>query len=376
MNGRQRASTRDSITAVRGIRVGHWTDRRAATGCTVVRFDKGAVGGVDVRGAAPGTRETDLLRPENTVEEVHAVVLAGGSAFGLDAASGVSRYLVERGIGLEFGGHRIPIVPAAILFDLGLGRPKHPDAMAGYRAAAAATSGAVAEGSVGAGAGATIAKQAGPNRRLKGGLGTASETLGTGVVAGAIVAVNAVGTIRDPATGEVVAAPRGDRRGFIDIDDVLRSGKSWRDLHPEEFPESAGQPAGGPSSNGASPSTREASQAEPVGAGQNTTIAVVATNAKLNKALANRLATVCHDAFARTTWPAHTRGDGDAIFTLATGEVELDPAGYGALEAMATRALERAVLRGVRLATGFGGVPSASEWLAQGGRARVPRGVR
>lgn len=354
----------DAITDVPGIRVGHWTSRRAATGCTVVRFDGGAVGGVDVRGAAPGTRETDLLRTENTVEEVHAIVLAGGSAFGLEAASGVMRYLVEHGVGLEFGGHRIPIVPSAILFDLGIGKGPteggYPDVEAGYRAAARASGGAVAQGSVGAGTGATVAKQAGPNRRLKGGLGTASEVLENGVIAGALVAVNAVGTILDPATAEVVAAPRGNRRGsFVDIDAVLRTGKSWRDLHPEES-----APAAAPSK--ASP---RAAAADPALKGQNTTIAVVATNAKLTKALANRLATVCHDAFARTTWPAHTRGDGDAIFTLATGEIEVDPAGYGALEAMATRALERAVLNGVRLADSLDGVPSAGEW-----RSRVRRG--
>jgi L-aminopeptidase/D-esterase-like protein len=350
----------DAITDVPGIRVGHWTDRRAATGCTVIRFDRGAVGGVDVRGAAPGTRETDLLRPDNTVEEVHAIVLAGGSAFGLDAASGVVRYLVERGIGLEFGGHRIPIVPAAILMDLGIGKPVHPDADAGYRAAARATRGAVAQGSVGAGTGATVAKQAGPNRRLKGGLGTASEVLGTGVMTGALVAVNAVGTIRDPATAEVVAGPRGNRRGtFIDIDEVIRTGKSWRDLHPEESP-----PVVDPSRPQAPPS------GAPGDRGENTTIAVVATNARLTKALTNRLATVAHDAFARTTWPAHTRGDGDAIFALATGDVEVDPAGYNALEAMATRALERAVLKAVRLAEGLAGVPSAAEWRRRPRRSR------
>lgn len=343
----------DAITDVSGIRVGHWTDRRNITGCTVVRYDRGAVGGVDVRGAAPGTRETDLLRPENTIEEVHAIVLAGGSAMGLDAASGVVRYLRERGLGLEFGVHRIPIVPSAILFDLGIGRPVFPDADAGYRAAAKASGGRVLEGSVGAGMGATVAKQAGPERRLRGGLGSASETLGTGVVAGALVAVNAVGTIRDPATAEVVAAPRGRARRFLDIDEVLRTGRSWRDLHPEE---------------GSSPTViTDDDENSP---GHNTTIAVVATNAKLTKALANRLATVCHDALARTTWPAHTRGDGDTIFTLATGAIEVDPAGYNALEAMATRALERAVLRGVRLATGLGGVPSAAEWLAPRRRPR------
>lgn len=356
----------DAITDIPGIRVGHWTSRRAVTGCTVVRFDRGAVGGVDVRGAAPGTRETDLLRTENTVEEVHAIVLAGGSAFGLEAASGVMRYLVEHGVGLEFGAHRIPIVPSAILFDLGIGRGPtaggFPGVDEGYRAAARASGGAVVQGSVGAGTGATVAKQAGPDRRLKGGLGTASEVLGTGVIAGALVAVNAVGTIVDPTTAEVVAAPRGDRSGtFVDIDEVLRTGKSWRDLHPEESP-----PLVDPSKGGAN----ARSDAPPEGRGENTTIAVVATNAKLTKALANRLATVCHDAFARTTWPAHTRGDGDAIFTLATGDIELDPAGYGALEAMATRALERAILKGVRLAEGLDGVPSAAEWNAAPRRQR------
>jgi len=345
------AERRDAITDVPGIRVGHWTDRRNVTGCTVIRCDRGAVGGVDVRGAAPGTRETDLLRPENTIEEVHAIVLAGGSAFGLDAASGAVRYLHERGLGLEFGEFRIPIVPAAILFDLGIGRPVAPDERAGHLAASRATGGRVAEGSVGAGTGATVAKQAGPSRRLKGGLGTASEWLDTGVVAGALVAVNAVGTIRDPATAEVVAAPRGRPRRFLDIDDVLRTGRSWRDLHPEE----AGPPV---------------VVTDDPDAGQSTTIGVVATNAKLTKALASRLATVCQDAFARTIWPAHTRGDGDTVFTLATGDVEVDPAGYSALEAMATRAMERAILRGVRLATGLAGVPSASEWTSR--RRRAP----
>ncbi|MCC6236353.1 MAG: P1 family peptidase [Dehalococcoidia bacterium] len=342
----------DAITDVPGVRVGHWTSRRAATGCTVVRVDRGAVGGADIRGAAPGTRETDLLRTENTVEEVHAVVLSGGSAFGLAAADGVMTYLAERGLGFEVGVHRIPIVPSAILFDLGIGTGAHPDAEAGYRAAARASSGAVAQGSVGAGTGATVAKQAGPARRLKGGLGTASEVLENGLIAGALVAVNAVGTIRDPATAEVVAAPRGDRRGtFVDLEAVFRTGKSWRDLHPEEAPPAVNPAERGPSGT-------------PEGRGENTTIAVIATNAKLTKALANRLATVAHDAFARTTWPAHTRGDGDAIFTLATGEVEVDPAGYGALEVMATRALERAILSGVRHAEGLAGVPSAAEWQA------------
>lgn len=324
---------RDALTDVPGIRVGHWTDRRAATGCTVVLSTAGAVGGVDVRGAAPGTRETDLLRPGNLVDRVHAVVLSGGSAFGLAAADGVMRYLAERGIGFPVRNAVVPIVPAAILLDLGIGRPDYPDAAAGYAAARRATGGAIAEGSVGAGTGATIAKMAGPDRMLKGGLGTASEQLGTGVIVGAIAAVNAVGTIRDPRTGRVVAAPRADRPGaFIDIDRVLRTGEPWRE-HPP-LPE-------------------------------NTTLGLVATNAVLNREQANRLATVCQDAYARTTWPAHTRGDGDTVFALATGAVEIDAAGYFALEAMACRALERAVLRGVRLATSLAGVPSVEEWRAR-----------
>jgi L-aminopeptidase/D-esterase-like protein len=299
-----------------------------------VIYPPGATGGVDVRGAAPGTRETDLLQPGNLVERVHAVLLAGGSAFGLDAASGVVRYLEERGWGLAFAGQVVPIVPAAVLFDLGLGRPRRPDAEAGYRAARAARAGAVAEGSVGAGTGATVAKQAGPARRLKGGLGTASERTDTGVVVGALAAVNAVGGIRDPRTGELVAAPRADGFGFVDLEAFWRTGGPWPEL--------------------------VAAEPEP----ENTTLAVVATNARLTKAQANRLALVCHDGFARTIWPAHTQGDGDTIFVLATGEVEVDAAGYGALEALATRAVERAVLRGVRLATGLAGVPAAGEWLA------------
>ncbi len=333
---------RDAITDVPGIKIGHWTNRRAATGCTVVLCPESTVGGVDVRGAAPGTRETDVLRPGNLVEAVHAVVLTGGSAFGLDAAGGVMRYLEERGVGLEFGGSRIPIVPAANLFDLGLGVPRRPDAAAGYRAASRATGGRVAEGSVGAATGATIAKGAGRARSLKGGLGTASERLDTGVIMGAIVAVNAGGSIGDPRTGEVVAAPRADGVGFIDLDAHLRSGRAWKEDENEDGEDSDDTDSGP----------------------ENTTLAVVATSAQLTKTQVNRLATVCHDGFARTIWPVHTRGDGDAIFALATGTVEVDRAGYSALEAMATRAVERAVLRGVRLATGLKGVPSAAEWLA------------
>lgn len=321
----------DAITDVPGIRVGHWTDRRAATGCTVVVCEAGAVGGVDVRGAAPGTRETDLLRPGNLVEEVHAVLLTGGSAFGLAAADGVMRTLEEQGIGLRFAGNIIPIGPAAVLFDLGLGRPRRPDAEAGARATRAARGGAVAQGSVGAGTGATVAKLAGRDHALKGGLGTASEVLASGAVVGALLAVNAVGVIGDPRTGRAVAGVRGASGRFQDAERLLRR--------------------------------RTPAQPEPAEApGENTTIGVIATNARLTKTQANRLAIVAHDGLARTIWPAHTRSDGDTLFVLATGEVALDEPSYAALEALAVRAVERAVLRGVTEATGLGGVPSATEW--------------
>ncbi len=340
----------DAITDVPGIRVGHWTNRRAATGCTVVMYEPGAVGGVDVRGAAPGTRETDLLRPGNLVDAVHAVLLTGGSAFGLDAATGVMRYLEERGAGLRFGGNVIPIVPAAVLFDLGLGTARRPDADAGYRAARAARAGVVAEGSVGAGTGATVAKLGGRDRRLKGGLGTASEVLATGVVIGAIAAVNALGNILDPRNGRLVAAPRDGERGFLDVDRFLRTGRAWREPDAPNPTAGAAVGAGGRDDG-------------------NTTLAVVATNAALTREQANRLATVCQDGFARTIRPAHTRADGDTIFTLATGEVPVDGPGYTALEAFATRCVERAVLRGVQLATGLAGTPSAAEWR---GTASIP----
>ncbi len=337
---------RDAITDVRGIRVGHWTDRRAATGCTVILCPPGTVGGVDVRGAAPGTRETDLLRPGNLIEEVHAVVLAGGSAFGLEAATGVMHALAERGVGFEVGRARIPIVPSAILFDLGIGNLKWPDAEAGRKAVARASGGRVEQGSVGAGTGATVAKLAGPDRALKGGLGTASELLGTGIVVAAIAAVNAVGGIRDGRTGQVVAGPRGDQSGFLDIDELLATGRG-----------------------------RRRADAKPVEQAENTTIAVVATNAALTKTQVNRIATVAHDGFARAIWPVHTRADGDVIFALATGEQPVEADEYPAIEAMCALVIERAVLAGVRAATGLAGVPSAAEWAASARRRGARRGA-
>lgn len=324
----------DAITDVPGIKVGHWTDRRAATGCTVVLCPpEGAVGGVDVRGAAPGTRETDLLQPGRYIERVHAVVIGGGSAFGLDAASGVMRWLEERGVGLQRDEQRVPIVPAAILYDLGIGRgDRRPTAESGYRAARAAKGGRVAQGSVGAGTGATVAKAAGRDRRLKGGLGTACERGPEGLLVGAVAAVNAVGDIVDPASGRPVAAPRADGGGFLDGSELIRLG-------------------------------REPS-AEP---GENTTLAVVATNASLSKEQTNRVATIAHDGLARAIRPAHTMADGDTVFALATGAVAAEgPAAYRALEVLAVSAVQRAIVRGVLCATGLGGVPSAQEWKARG----------
>lgn len=324
-----------SIIDVPGIRVGHWTDRRAITGCTVVLPDRPAVAGVDVRGAAPGTRETDLLRPGNLVQEVHAICLAGGSAYGLEAASGVMRFLAERGIGFPFGRGVVPIVPAAILFDLGIGRhDRWPDIDAGYRAAANAKR-RCDEGNVGAGTGATVGKSLGPERAMKGGIGTASEQASGGLIAGALAAVNAAGDIIDDA-GRIVAGARRDDGTIEDAVEVLREGRVWQPEVPDA----------------------------------NTVLVVVATNALLTKEQANRLATVCHDGIARAVRPAHTPSDGDIVFTLATGEQPIEHRGYRALEAIATLAVQRAIVRGVVTAESLGGYPSVGDVAARGRRGR------
>jgi L-aminopeptidase/D-esterase-like protein len=323
---------RDAITDVPGIRVGHWTDRRAATGCTVVLCEKGAVGGVDVRGGAPGTRETDLLRPGTLVQGIHAVLLTGGSAWGLDAAGGIMRYLEERGVGWVFGAGPVPVVVGAVLYDLRLGRGDvRPDGEAGYRACRAARAGAVAQGSVGAGTGATVGKALGMERCLKGGLGTASEALPSAageLVVGALVAVNCFGEVVDPASGQVIAGPRAEGSGFVGTVEILRGAEQ--------------APWGG----------------------ESTTLAVVATSASLTKEYACRLASVAHDGLARAIRPLHTMVDGDVVFTMATGQVAVEPMRYPALEALAARAVERAVLKALREARGLAGVPSAAEWAS------------
>jgi L-aminopeptidase/D-esterase-like protein len=289
---------------------------------------EGTVGGVAVRGGAPGTRETDLLRPGNLVQRVDAVLLAGGSAFGLDAAAGVMRWCEEHGRGLPFGGTRVPIVVGAVLFDLGVGRSDvRPDAAAGYAAAAAATGGRTALGSVGAGTGATVAKALGAARALKGGIGSASETLAGGIVVAALIAVNAVGEVVDSSTGAVIVGPRAAAGRFADSLAAIRGG----------------------------------ALETPVGA--NTTIGVVATNAVLTKEQANRLASVAHDGIARAVRPAHMATDGDTIFALATGERPADQAALRAIEALAPVAVERAIVSAVRSARTLAGVPSATAWL-------------
>ncbi len=321
----------DSITDIAGIRVGHWTNRRAATGCTVVLAPpEGAVAGVDVRGGAPGTRETDLLRPGSFAERANALLLTGGSAFGLDAATGVMRYLEEQGIGLRFGKSYIPLVAGAVVFDLGIGSQKvRPDAEAGYRAARSASKRAPAQGSVGVGTGCTVAKAGGMERALKGGIGSACERVPGGVLVGALVAVNCGGEVIDTDRGRVIAGPRANKPGkFLDTLELMRAERS-----------------------------------NAPGPGENTTLAVVATNAQLTKAQANRLASVSHDGIARAVRPAHTLSDGDTIFALATGEVALDPWRIGhVLEALAARAVERAIARAVLCATGLVGILSATEW--------------
>ena len=310
------------LTRVPGIKVGHFTLSERPTGCTVILTEAGAVAGADVRGGAPGTREIDLLSPFASVEKVHAIVLSGGSAFGLDSASGAVRYLEERGIGFDARVAKVPIVPAAILFDLGVGgRPDvRPGADCGYQAAKAATEGPVSEGSVGAGAGATVGKLAGLERSMKGGIGTASIELPSGLVVAALIAVNAVGDVIDPATGAVVAGVRSeDGRGFADARKLLRL---------------SGSPGGRP--------------------GENTTIGVVATNARLTKAQATKMAQMAHDGLARAIYPAHTPADGDTLFALALGSFEGE-ANLAVLGALAADATAEAILSAVKRASSAGG---------------------
>lgn len=326
----------NSITDVSGIEVGHVQNEDALTGCTVILCRKGAVAGVDVRGGAPGTRETDLLSPINLVQKVHAVVLAGGSAFGLDAASGVMNYLEEKKIGFNTGAARVPIVPSAILYDLGIGRADvRPDAEMGRRAAESATANPPAEGNVGAGTGASVGKMFGPGLAMKSGLGTASMEIGGGAVVGAIVAVNAYGDVIDPQNGTVLAGLRSGKVGPLRVGGKSRFADTLSMMKSPLGRGVLGLAGGG-----------------------NTVIGVVATNAKLSKAQASKVAQMAHDGFARTIRPAHTMLDGDTIFALSTGAKKADVSIIGSF---AAEVMTQAVLRAVRTARSAGGLPGLAD---------------
>lgn len=300
----------NTITAVPGIRVGHAQIDEALTGCTVILCEDGAVGGVDQRGGAPGTRETDLLRPLHHVEKVHGVLLTGGSAFGLDAAGGVMRYLEERGVGFDVGVARVPIVPAAVIFDLAIGRADvRPDATLAYQACLNATTDPVAEGSVGAGTGATVGKILGMQNATKSGVGSACVEIGEGLFVGAIAVVNALGDVIDPRNGEIIAGARSED-GFADTLKVM-----------QKF------------------------QVLSLASADNTVIGVVATNAKLSKEEANKVAQMAQDGLARAVRPAHTMYDGDTIFALSTGELKAD---VNLIGAFAAEVFAEAIVRAVR----------------------------
>ena len=320
----------NAITDVEGIKVGHYTDLEGITGCTVILCEDGAVGGVDVRGSAPGTRETDLMHPVRLVQRVNAVVLTGGSAFGLDAATGVMRWLEEREIGFDVGVGVVPIVPAAVLFDLAIGDPRaRPDAEAGYQACEGALDGPVAEGCTGAGTGATVGKLLGSKFATKSGLGTAAVKIGKGLVVGAIVALNAFGDVVDPKDGRILAGTRKPVvGGFVNTVERMQG--------------NLGQTILGLA---------------------NTTLAAVATNAYLTKEATNKMAQMAHDGLARTIRPAHTMFDGDTVFALATGKKSKkgDGADPSVVGAAAAEVLAQAVVRAIQAAEALGGVPAARD---------------
>ena len=317
----------NAITDVTGLKVGHYTDKKAATGCTVILCETGAVAGVDVRGSAPGTRETDLLRPMNLVEKVQAVLLSGGSAFGLDAAGGVMRYLEERGFGHETLVAKVPIVPAAIIFDLNIGSSKiRPGIEEGYQTCLTATEKEVAEGCVGAGTGATVGKILGIERATKSGLGTASCKIGDDVIVAALVVVNAIGDVIDHKTGKILAGPRNEENnGFLSTVELL---------------------------TGNTPSYIKSPLPT------NTTLGVVATNAKLTKEQVNKLAQMAQDGIARAINPSHTMYDGDAMFALSLGDKTGD---ITVLGTAAAEVVANAIGRAVQQAETLAGIPAMKD---------------
>jgi len=325
----------NSITLIDGIRVGHAQDNETITGCTVILCEKGAVAGVDQRGGAPGTRETDALQPVHLVDKVHAVMLAGGSAFGLDAASGAVRYLEKKKVGFNVGVARVPIVPAAILFDLGIGSSKRrPDADMGYQACLNASRSAPAEGSVGAGTGATVGKILGIGQAMKGGIGTAAMEIGAGVRVAAMVAVNVFGDVVDPQTGEIIAGARTLKRGPIKI------GKGRFADTMKVMKTLVGRSILGFAQRG------------------NTVIGVIATNAKFDKEGATKVARMAMNGIARSVRPANTMLDGDTLFALSTGKRKAD---VNIVGAYAAEVVALAVVQAVQKATGMGGIPAIGD---------------
>jgi L-aminopeptidase/D-esterase-like protein len=323
------AKHHNAITDVPGIKVGHAQNREAITGCTVILCEDGAVAGVDQRGGAPGTRETDLLRPMHLVEKVHAVVLAGGSAFGLDAAGGVMRWLEARGVGFDTRVAKVPIVPAAVLFDLDIGDATiRPDAAMGIAACEAAANGAVEQGNYGAGMGASVGRLFGGAFAMKGGIGTASVDLGGGLVVGAIVAVNCVGDVIDPATGQIIAGTRKPPNGK-ELADTLTSMRGVFGKAAVSF------------------------------ASRSTVLGCIVTNAKLTKDETNKVAQMAHNGLARTIRPAHLMFDGDVIFALATGK---KGGNVNLIGAYAAEVMAQAIINGVRAAESIGGRPAARDF--------------
>ena len=315
------------LTSIPGFKVGHAQDLDAITGCTVILCPPGTVGGIDQRGGAPGTRETDLLHPMHLVNQVNAVLLTGGSAFGLDAAAGVMRYCEENEMGVDVGPTHVPIVSAAVLFDLGIGNPKvRPDLEMGYQACKNASQDPPAEGNVGAGTGATVGKILSMKMATKSGIGTSSVDIGGGGKVAAIVAVNAFGDVIDPETSEIIAGARG-LKGFAD---TLKVMKSFVGRKMMSFASAA----------------------------DNTIIGVVATNVKLNKEQINKVAQMAHNGLARTIRPAFSMFDGDTVFALSAGELEMDLNIVGAYAAIA---YQEAILRAVRSAEKIAGLPATSQ---------------
>ena len=324
IKNREMEKMKNALTDVDGFRVGHAQDLRAATGCTVILCPPGTVGGMDIRGSAAGTRQTDSLQSFHWVDEVHAVLLSGGSAFGLDASGGVMKYLEEKSIGYQTSAAKVPIVPAAIIYDLGLGDARvRPDKEMGYQACLNSHSGEIAEGSVGVGTGASVGKLFGINLATKGGVGTASKATTRGVIVAALVAVNAFGDVLDPETRKILAGARDP-------------------AHPGRFIDSAAM-----IKEGFSPARRETDM-------QNTTLGVVATNVKLSKRQATKVAQMAQSGFARTIAPIHSTVDGDLIFALSAGDLSADVNTIGLL---AEEVVVTAVLRAIQTADGLGLLP-------------------